>query len=137
MDLLETGCQAVPVTLNSTQERVHRILQDARRPLTAYAILDQLRGHTKATPPTVYRALSKLIACGLVHRIESLNAYVTCPGHSHPGVAAFAICSNCGSVEEFVDSRIGDRLRAWSRSHSFRLQDTAVELKGLCAACAT
>jgi Fur family zinc uptake transcriptional regulator len=137
MDFSETACQAAPAALNCTQERVHRILQDARRPLTAYAILDQLRRQTKATPPTVYRSLSKLIACGLVHRIESLNAYVTCPGHSHPGVAAFAICSSCGSVEEFVDARIGDRLQAWSRSHSFRLQDTTVELKGLCAACTT
>lgn len=137
MNFAENDCEAAPPTLNRTQERVYRILTEAKRPLTAYAILSQLRGPAKVTPPTVYRALSKLIAYGFVHRIECLNAYVTCPGHSHPGVAAFAICSNCGSVEEFVDARIGDRLQAWSRSHSFRLRDTAVELKGLCAACAT
>jgi Fur family transcriptional regulator, zinc uptake regulator len=137
MNSAEMNCEVAPPALNRTQERVHRILTDARGPLTAYAILDRLRTQTRVTPPTVYRSLSKLIACGLVHRIESLNAYVACPGHSHSGVAAFAICSKCGSVEEFVDSRIGDRLQAWSRSHSFRLQDTAVELKGLCADCAT
>jgi Fur family zinc uptake transcriptional regulator len=137
MNSAKTDCDAAPPRLNRTQERVHWILTDAKRPLTAYAILSQLRGQAKVTPPTVYRALSKLIACGLVHRIESLNAYVTCPNHSHSGVPAFAICSSCGSVEEFVDTRISHRLQAWSRSHAFRLQDTAVELKGLCAACAT
>jgi len=128
MIFAEPDCQAVPPVLNRTQERVHRILEKSRQPLTAYAILDQLRKQTKATPPTVYRALGRLIACGFVHRIESLHACVACAGHSHPGVAAFAICSNCGSVEELTDPRISRRLQAWSRSHAFQLQDTAIEI---------
>lgn len=42
----------------------------------------------------------------------------------------------CGSVEELADALLSDHLNAWSASHSFRLKNTAVELKGLCAACA-
>ncbi|QRM33210.1 Fur family transcriptional regulator [Microvirga sp. VF16] len=137
MNFAKTDGEVAPSALNRTQQRVHRILTEAKRPLTAYAILGQLRGQTQATPPTVYRSLAKLIRHGLVHRIESLNAYVACPGHHVSGAVAFAICSHCGSVTEFTDSRISYRLQAWSRSHAFRLQDTAVELKGLCASCAT
>lgn len=137
MNLAEIDRQAIAPGLSRTQERIHRILTDARRPLTAYAILGHLRRQAKVTPPTVYRSLAKLIRYGLVHRIESLNAYVACPGHHDSGAVAFAICSSCGMVEEFTDARISHRLQVWSRSHAFRLRDTAVELKGLCAACST
>lgn len=137
MDYAKSDGEIAHPALNRTQGLIHQILADAKRPLTAYAILDLLRGQAQATPPTVYRSLTKLIRCGLVHRIESLNAYVACLDHQAAGAVAFAICSHCGAVEEFSDVRISLRLQAWSRSHAFRLKDSAVELKGLCAACAT
>src|SRR5215212_9922141 len=89
--------------LNETQKRVHRILSAAQNPLSAYEVLDRMRAKGAVTPPTVYRSLDKLIEKGLAHRLESLNAYVTCKHPHHQDMAAFAICEVCGSVIEFSD----------------------------------
>ncbi|HSM41507.1 MAG TPA: transcriptional repressor, partial [Afifellaceae bacterium] len=50
-------------------------------PLSAYDILDRLRDKGFRAPLQVYRALDKLLALGLVHRLESLNAFIAC---AHP-----------------------------------------------------
>ena len=51
----------------------------------AYDLLAELdRQGGAAKPPTVYRALDFLMAHGLVHRLESLNAYVGCPQPEAP-----------------------------------------------------
>src|SRR5256885_11218862 len=68
-------------SLTTKQQRVLDTLRQAGAPLTAYALLDQLRDHGLTAPTQVYRALDKLAEQGVVHRLESLNAYVCC---SHP-----------------------------------------------------
>src|SRR5256885_4073285 len=57
------------------------------------------------SPTQVYRALDKLAEQGVVHRLESLNAYVCCshPDEGSHDFSAFAICDSCGQVDEFVD----------------------------------
>ena len=87
-----------------------------------------MRAKGAVTPPTVYRSLDKLIEKGLAHRLESLNAYVTCK-HPHPHeMAAFAICEACGLVKEFTDSQIGDRLAHWSDANAFYPKKVTVEV---------
>jgi Fur family zinc uptake transcriptional regulator len=121
--------------LNDTQRRVHRILAAAQGPLSAYEVLDKMRAKGAVTPPTVYRSLDKLIEKGLAHRLESLNAYVTCKHPHHHDMAAFAICEECGIVTEFTDSQIGDRLAHWSGANRFSPKKVTVEVRGLCDAC--
>lgn len=121
--------------LNDTQKRVHRILTAAQNPLSAYEVLDKMRGKGAVTPPTVYRCLDKLIEKGLAHRLESLNAYVACKHPHHHDMAAFAICEECGLVTEFTDTQISDRLTGWSEAHSFRPKKVTVEVRGLCNNC--
>jgi Fur family zinc uptake transcriptional regulator len=122
--------------LNETQKRVYRILVAAPNPLSAYEVLDRMRGKGAVTPPTVYRSLDKLIEKGLAHRLESLNAYVTCRHPHHHDMAAFAICEECGSVKEFTDSQISERLAHWSESNAFSPKKVTVEVRGLCESCA-
>jgi Fur family zinc uptake transcriptional regulator len=122
--------------LNETQKRVHRILSAATGPLSAYDVLDRMRGTRSVTPPTVYRSLDKLIERGLAHRLESLNAYVSCK-HSHDHhMAAFAICEKCGAVAEFSDQVIDERLAAWSGARNFAPNKVTMEIRGICSACA-
>jgi len=123
--------------LNATQKRVHAILLKADGPLSAYAVLDQMRAEGPVTPPTVYRSLDRLIDCGLVHRLESLNAYVACRHeHEHGSLVAFAICESCGTTTEFTDSAVDTRLKAWSDRTRFHPSRTTIEIRGTCAACA-
>lgn len=124
--------------LTANQQRVLSTLKQAQAPLSAYNLLDQLRGQGFSAPTQVYRALERLIEDGLVHRLESLNAYVSCTrasGCQH-GPTAFAICDKCGHVDEFVDRSLGRSLGAWVKESAFSLRESTIELRGLCGKCA-
>lgn len=126
--------------LTRNQALVLGVLTQAGSPRSAYDILDGLRGEGFRAPLQVYRALDKLIEIGLVHRLESLNAFVACSdphdhkAHSH-GVTAFAICEDCGSVTEFHDDTIEGQLSAWQKSEHFKTEKTTIEIRGHCRAC--
>ncbi len=111
-------------------------LRDARRPVSAYELIDQLRDKGVTAPPTVYRALNRLIAEGLAHRLESLNAFVACKHPSHRGGVVFAICEECGTVTEFNEAHVIDRLAGWANKAKFAVREMTLELRGLCASCA-
>ncbi|GAB4513554.1 MAG: zinc uptake transcriptional repressor Zur [Roseibium sp.] len=123
--------------LTRNQSLVFGSLSDAGGPLTAYAILDLLRDSGFRAPLQVYRALEKLVEYGLVHRLESLNAFVACShkGCSGHGTAAFAICETCGLVSEFTPDRAIACLKEWTEEEGFRLSRTTIELRGTCRQC--
>lgn len=115
---------------------VLEIIADANKPLGAYDILAELAkkiDHPK--PPTAYRAIEFLTEHGFVHRIESLNAYVTCHSdHRHQG-SQFMICDSCGDVVETHLCHLPDPLEARTLECGFHLSRWNVEIHGTCAAC--
>ena len=123
--------------LTKNQSLVYDTLNAADGPLSAYTILDQLREAGFRAPLQVYRALERLQALGLVHRLESLNAFVACshPSCEEDGTVAFAICETCGRVFEFTDAELKSRLGAWAKTTGFRPQKTTIEMRGICAEC--
>lgn len=123
--------------LTRNQGLVFTALSNADGPLTAYAILDELRSEGFKAPLQVYRALEKLTEIGLVHRLESLNAFVACrhPSCAHHETAAFAICEDCGCVNEFAPEEAMRHLRDWAKHQDFTLARTTIELRGTCGNC--
>lgn len=123
--------------LTRNQSLVLGTLTEAEAPLSAYTILDRLRGEGFRAPLQVYRALEKLLEFGVVHRLESLNAFVACAHpHCHEnGLIAFAICEDCGQVNEFSDEVVRERLGAWSATNGFKADKTTIEIRGHCADC--
>lgn len=114
------------------------VLARARRALTAYDILGELKRFGISGPPTVYRALEKLVQAGQVHRIQSLNAYVACrreKGCTHTHHNTFAVCGDCGSVEEIHDDRVASLIRDLGQTHKFTVEQDSLELIGHCGAC--
>jgi Fur family zinc uptake transcriptional regulator len=128
-----------PRDLTRNQDLVLQTLNRAESPLSAYDILDQLRAEGLRAPLQVYRALAKLLEQGLAHRLESLNAFVCCADtHGHgaeSGGTAFAICSDCGRVDEFIDTAVDERLREWASQQGFAVSGTMIELRGCCRDC--
>lgn len=112
-------------------------LQKAERPLSAYDLIERLHDQGVASPPTAYRALRRLTDVGLVHRIESLNAFVSCAHDHHLAAAAFAICSRCGAVAEFHADEVRAHLDAWASKSGFQLEKVVMELSGHCDRCAS
>ncbi len=121
-------------------------LAKTNRPLSAYDLLDRLRPTGVAAPLTVYRALDKLIKAGQVHRIESMNAFVACRAgeeHDHHGADAgahdksvvFALCDQCGAVEEFPDPSFNRSIERKLADRGFAVQSSTIEIHGLCKDC--
>lgn len=112
-------------------------LSRANGPLSAYAILDQLRGQGFRAPLQVYRALYKLVEYGMAHRLESVNAFVACrhPDGEAEALTAFAICEACGGVAEIPDRSMDRRLQTLAAASGFKLRKSTVELIGLCDGC--
>ena len=123
--------------LTKNQQRVLEKLEAAEGPVSAYTLLDRLREHGFRAPLQVYRALDALIKAGLVHRLESLNAFVACAephDHGHP-MTAFAICDQCGQVAELSDEVVGARLDDWIGATGFVAKKAVIEFRGICARC--
>ena len=129
-------CAERGVRLTDLRREVLELIWRGHEPIGAYAMLEALRiTHPSAAPPTVYRALDFLIEQGLIHRIESLNAYVGCaaPGDVHSG--QFLVCEACGDAAEIDDPGVGAAIIAAAAGRGFRVQRPTVEVRGLCKSC--
>jgi Fur family zinc uptake transcriptional regulator len=129
-------CEARGEKLTELRRRVLELVWAGHKPVGAYQILDALRADGRsAAPPTVYRALDFLLAQGLVHRVESLNAFIGCP---HPGEAhatQFLICGSCGTAVELDDPGIDRAIDGTARRLGFAVAARTVEIAGTCAQC--
>lgn len=138
LDAAERDCANHGRKLTAQRRAVFGLILDAGKPLTAYELLDRLREtHKNATPATIYRALDFLLEADLIHKVESLSAFIPCVdegAHDHP--AQFLICRNCGTVAEIEDAGISAALQKAAAKLGFQPGGSIVEVKGLCATCA-
>ncbi|MDC3286092.1 transcriptional repressor [Alphaproteobacteria bacterium] len=121
--------------LTKNQSLVMDALTKASQPLGAYALLDTLREKGFKAPLQVYRPLEQLVEQGLVHRLESLNAWTVCCTAKHEGTPIFAICDDCGSVSEHLDEEITDNITSLSGTGGFVPKRSIVEIYGQCNNC--
>ena len=129
-------CFARGVRLTNLRRRVLELVWRSHEPVKAYDILDKLRDeHAGSAPPTVYRALDFLQAEGLVHKIESLNAYVGCAEPDHKYHTQFLICHDCGAVAELDNADVRLLLADKAKQLGFRIDYETIEIKGTCSAC--
>lgn len=122
--------------VTSVRDDILAVLTHTKLPLSAYDILrriDSPAGRTLA-PPTIYRALDRLMTEGLVARLESRNAFVHIRARN-PSRLVFCICEQCGiaqSVENEVSSHLIDKN---ADSLGFQVRRRIIELQGLCSDC--
>jgi Fur family transcriptional regulator, zinc uptake regulator len=137
IDHAERVCQRRARKFTPIRRQVLRALLSSHRPLGAYEVIDELaKSMPRPAPITVYRALDFLIENGLVHRIESRNAFLAC-AHDHDAAAmvAFLICERCGSVGEIPAAPVAQSLSAAARASGFAPKLSVVEITGTCAHC--
>lgn len=136
LDAAERVCRDKGLRLTALRRRVLELVWGSHEPVKAYELLERLREERGgAAPPTVYRALEFLLGEGLIHRLESLNAYVGCgdPRPEHKG--QFLICRDCQAVAELDDPKLRAVLGERARDLGFALDEVTVELSGRCARC--
>ena len=118
------------------RRRILTMIWQGHSAVKAYDLLDQLAAEGgSAKPPTVYRALDFLMEEGLVHKIESLNAYIGCPHPSEDHISQFLICDKCETVTEMASPALAKAVKGAATSQSFTVKRQTLELHGTCESC--
>jgi Fur family transcriptional regulator, zinc uptake regulator len=134
--LAEEYCRERGEKLTPIRRKVLELLLTSGRATKAYSLLDDMRQiHPGSAPPTVYRALDFLLSVGLVHRIESINAFTVCHDLTHCQHGMLVVCQQCGNVAELHQPALREALVAQIELAGYRLAGDEIELKGLCAEC--
>jgi len=131
------ACEMRGLRLTEIRMQVLELIADSEKPTKAYDLLDQLKDdRSNAAPPTVYRALDFLLDNGFIHKLQSINAYVSC---HHPSVVhqvPFLICDVCESATEICDERVSGLLNEQAKALGFRPRAQTLEVHGVCKRCA-
>lgn len=124
------------------RQQVFEEIVAAHGSVGAYEILGRIaeRG-TRLAPISVYRALDALLEAGVIHRLESKNAFFACRRlHSDDFVTGrrplFLSCEKCGAVAEVDSEGIFDIVERVAKSAQFKPRVKFVEVTGTCPRCA-
>lgn len=123
------------------RQQVFREIAATHASIGAYEILEKLSEKgTRLAPISVYRAIDALIEAGVIHRLESKNAYFACRRLDHDfeksGRPLVLACESCGTVAEVDSFGIFDTIDEIAEQAKFKPRVRFVEVSGLCPRCA-
>ncbi len=123
------------------RRRVFEEIASTKASVGAYEVLDRLaKKGTRLAPISVYRALDALLEAGVVHRLESKNAYFACGRLHQPRTGRrpmFLSCEKCGQVFETDGEEIFAAIDETARAAKFEPRVKFVEVSGTCQECAS
>jgi Fur family zinc uptake transcriptional regulator len=129
-------CEQKGARFTHLREKVYSLLLKEEGAVGAYELLDTLRlTETNAKPATIYRTLDFLLEFGLIHRLESTNAFVACHHFDCNHPVQFLICDNCGEVKEIQSAGLKETLDKQAESLGFKVAKQTIEAHGLCSTC--
>ena len=133
----EALCAKRAQRLTPIRRQVLEVLLASHNPLGAYDIIERVAvAGARPAPITIYRALDFLRENGLVHRIESRNAFVACVNnHADGALVVFLICEHCGAVGEAASAAVAAELKSAARAAGFTPKAPVIEISGVCAHC--
>jgi len=132
----ERLCNKRGVQLTPIRHKILELIWNSHKAIKAYDLLDQIRPiNDAAKPSTVYRALDFLLEQGLIHRVESLNAFVGCHSSGTRHDQLLLICTACHNVEERSAPDVFRALDDEMQNAMFAPQRKTIEIHGLCKDC--
>lgn len=137
LDSARELCDQRGVRLTSLRQQVLELIWQSHKPLGAYTLMEMLAKAStrRVAPPTVYRALDFLLEEGLIHRINSLNAFIGCPSPGQKHQSHFLICQGCNVAVELDNAQLNQSIQGAAEGAGFSLLSHSVEINGLCPSC--
>ncbi len=136
LESAEKICAAKNLRLTQLRKKVLELVWASHGPVKAYDILDLLgTDKSPAKPPTVYRSLDFLTENGLVHKLNSLNAYVGCSHPTESHACYFLICNLCHEVKECCNRQLDKAIDTTTHSNKFKPNRITLEIEGICEHC--
>ncbi len=119
------------------REQVFRHVARSHKPVSAYDLIGSLAEEGKRLAPvSVYRILDVFQSAGLVHRLESRNAFFACmTEHASAPQTITLVCEGC---ERVIEADAPDAFRAIgtaTQTSGFRARHVVIEVRGVCADC--
>jgi len=127
----ERGVQLTPI-----RRKALELIWESHRAVKAYDLLDLIKPlQQSAKPATVYRALDFLLEQGLIHRVESLNAFIGCSCSEQQHEQLLLICVQCHEVEERPGAIVMEAMSRELEQAGFTVHRKAIEIQGICKHC--
>jgi Fur family transcriptional regulator, zinc uptake regulator len=128
------------IRFTDLRRKVFEEIASTRASVGAYEVLERLaQKGTRLAPISVYRALDALLEAGVVHRLESKNAYFACRRMDRPRTGRppiFLSCEKCGAVQEVDGDEIFHAIDHAAHDAGFNTRVRFVEVSGTCKDCA-
>jgi Fur family transcriptional regulator, zinc uptake regulator len=133
-----TICDQKGIRLTALREAVLRVLTGSHRALGAYEIIDLMNAQGRRLAPiSVYRIIDVLLTAGVVHRLESKNAFFACLSRhtDSAGSMIVLLCECCNRVAEAEAPEAWGAINSLTRETGFSISATILEVQGQCSDC--
>lgn len=128
---IERGVQLTPI-----RHKILELIWESHQAVKAYDLLERIKPfNDSAKPATVYRALDFLIGQRLIHRVESMNAFIGCNHLETQHDLLLLICERCHEIEERPAAKVMESLSQELNCAGFAAQRKSIEIHGLCSRC--
>ena len=143
MAYAEDYCEQRGLRFTRLRQDVLRAVASSHKAIGAYQILDNFADEGKKLAPiSVYRSLDFLQEAGLIHRLESTNAFFACQRNFEDGTACcrdtplvFLICNECGTIGEVDGKPVAKTIELFADESGFEAEQSQIEIRGLCRQC--
>jgi Fur family zinc uptake transcriptional regulator len=134
--IAERLCLERGVRLTPLRRKILELIWDNHQAIKAYDLLEKVRPFDRSIKPaTIYRTLDFLLEQGLIHRVETLNAFIGCSHSEGQHEQLLLICERCQEVEERPGQAVMQAVARELEQAGFTLHRKAIEIHGLCARC--
>lgn len=139
MERAEAAFEKKELRFTKLRQQVYGEIAATHSSIGAYEILARMavKG-TRVAPISIYRAIDALLDAGVIHRLESKNAFFACRLADHVNTGKrpiFLSCETCGAVGEVDGQDIFDMVDERARSTGFSPKVKFVEISGTCPRC--
>lgn len=123
--------------LTDLRRRVLEEIAGSHHAIGAYDVLERLsRKGSRLAPISVYRAIDALLSAGVIHRLESRNAFFACHAtHTADRDQIVLACERCGRVAEVPGKPVFDAISSIAKEAAFKPVHTVAEVSGVCDDC--
>ncbi len=139
LERAKAAFEARGMALTPLRRRVLAEMAGTHAAIGAYEVLERLarKDGRRLAPISVYRALETLVQAGLVHRLESRNAFFACHGgHADDGEQlAVLVCEQCAVVVEVSAGDAVAGLWELAGKAGFEPRRAVIEIAGQCGSC--
>ena len=134
----ETIYEKLGMRLTPLRKQVLSEVAGSHTAVGAYDVLDRLSRQSgrRLAPISVYRALDSLVEAGLVHRLESRNAFFACHAQHAANLRQIVLaCERCSTVAEIAGDDVFDEIGRLAAATGFIPGRALIEISGRCGDC--